>query len=427
MKLFVKSGLRRSPILELSARILCRRAKILFFSTRWKVGKLKNLVTGNYLKEIATDSTSWVSPQSIFYSALKEFSLNDFKGWVIAGDWDCLTKRFEDLDVYLAFTEVCKEGKAWTDTIFYQRIVSALSNGQILWGCRNRRDLDQRCKGLEALFRQIRDEGYKSQRQILQETRHYDPLQMQDEVTVSIGRDGDLLFSNSAHRLAIAKILDIEKIPIKIAVRHPNWVAFVKELYNYARDSRRAIWQPVNHPDLANVPRADYCESKYSTLLRSISASGGRLLDVRAGLGYFCHRFEDVGFHCYALESDPTAFYFLEKLKRTANKNFRAINKTVLEWPELRGKHFDVILALNSLHLFLKTAKTHQALICLLTDLQMSELFFQSVPPNQAHGQGAYKSYSAERFVEFLLTYSRLTNVEPIGSLTGAEQMYRLY
>ncbi len=71
--------------------------------------------------------------------------------------------------------------------------------------------------------------GYESQRKLLCENETNNLTRIKDEITVNIGRDGDLLFNNGAHRLSIVKILDIEKIPIRIVVIHPK---ILKKLKN---------------------------------------------------------------------------------------------------------------------------------------------------------------------------------------------------
>lgn len=236
-KFLAKSQLDRFPLIEALVIRIWRTGKWLFWKCRWKLVTL----TSTYSREIEVDKVYWVSPQRIIYSSLQEFNIYDFKGRIIGGDWDRLEKKFEDLDVYIAFKQVCLEGKDWSETVFYQRVLDELNRGHILWGCKDQSDLDQRCQDLESLFHRIKRGGYKSQRELLLSQKVSDPLQAEEEVTVNIGRDGDLLFSDGAHRLAIAKLLGIQKIPVKIAVRHPEWVRFRKNGGQPARQEAEII------------------------------------------------------------------------------------------------------------------------------------------------------------------------------------------
>jgi hypothetical protein len=74
---------------------------------------------------------------------------------------------------------------------------------------------------LDALYQDIKNNGFETQKKLRGGVR-----KMEDEVVVVIGRNGDLIFNNGRHRLAIAKILDLDKIPVKITLRHKRWVEF---------------------------------------------------------------------------------------------------------------------------------------------------------------------------------------------------------
>ena len=211
------------------ARRSWRFLKYLGYRGRWRLTSIRNRIAGLHAQGIDVHETHWVAPDRIRHCALHEFNVEDFKGRVLDGDWDRSTKRFDQLDVYFAFEQVLREGREWSETLFHRRIAEALDRGLVLWGCRNREDLDDRCRRLRALAEKIREEGYRPQADLVAEEGVYDPMRAEDEITVSVGRDGELLFSNSAHRLCIARILGVETIPIKVAVRHAEWVRRLKE------------------------------------------------------------------------------------------------------------------------------------------------------------------------------------------------------
>lgn len=226
-KLSVLSKLDRFPILKDVVIYIRRMTRWLFFKYKWK---LKALVDTNN-RELDIDKIYWVDPKKIRYCSLNEFNIYKYKGKVIGGNWDYLVKKFEELDIYIALKEVCTEGKNWHNTIFYKRVINRLKRGEVLWGCKNKTELDRRCKDLEFLYQKIKNEGYKSQYEMSVLGNEFNPMKIEDEITLSIGRYGDLLFSNGAHRLAIAKLLGIEKVPVKIAVIHPQWVKSRKEIF----------------------------------------------------------------------------------------------------------------------------------------------------------------------------------------------------
>lgn len=209
---------------------------------------------GTYVEGIDADRVFFVSPESIEYCSLRGFNIRHFKGRVVPGDWDRLEKRFKDLDVYVAFREVFLEGLDWPDTVYYQRNIEIIESGHIRWGCRDRAEFDQRCRKLESLFHSIRQDGYKSQEELASSTSSLDsPVVLDNEVIVSIGRNGDLLFSDGAHRLAIAKLLGIESIPVAVAARHPEWLACRERLIQSAEEGGGLNPRLRAHPDLVDV------------------------------------------------------------------------------------------------------------------------------------------------------------------------------
>ncbi len=422
-KLFVLTLLKRIPLLGILVIRIWRASKWLLLRCKWK---LKNIVK-IHRYELDINKTYWVSPIKIKYSSLREFSIYKYKGEIIGGSWDCLKKKFEDLDIYIALKEVCINGRSWGETVFYQRLLSRIKKGEILWGCKNKIDLDNRCRDLELLYQRIKNEGYKSQNQLSVSGGNRNPIKAEDEIMVSFGRYGDLLFSNSAHRLAIAKLLSIEKVPIKIVVRHSQWLNFRKEILLYAKEHGGRVYQPITHPDLNDIPAFHESEDRFRMIKDNLCNSKGSLLDIGANWGYFCHKFEGYGFDCYAVENYKANIYFLKKLKRAEDRKFKIITTSILEYQDIKHLKFNVVLALNMFHHFLKEKSLYFKFINLLKNLKMNEMFFEPHLPDEPQMQGAYKNYSAEEFVEFIINNSMLNNTKFIGKATNGRNIYKLY
>lgn len=167
-----------------------------------------------------SDEIKWVSPGDIVYCTLKEFNPHKYDGVVMGGDWDRLEKKFHDLDVFIAFKAHFIDKVEWKDTKFYKNIVYEINEKHFCFGCLNEQDLIERCKRHDKLFKEIKENGYKTQKDL---TKKFVRRKALNEISVNIGRNGDYLFNNGAHRLSIAKLLNIDKIPIRITVRHKNY------------------------------------------------------------------------------------------------------------------------------------------------------------------------------------------------------------
>ena len=119
------------------------------------------------------------------------------------------------------------------------------------------RIFEERTEAIDRLYRNIREDGYKSQRQLLKEDPETAWSDLNDamhpllnEVAVDIGRDGELLWNICGqHRLAIARILDVDRIPVQVFRRHAKW----QKLRNATKDGKQPSESVRDHPDLQDV------------------------------------------------------------------------------------------------------------------------------------------------------------------------------
>jgi len=204
--------------------------------------------------------TYWIDPARIEQSIIPDHirfgpatlchPLNEL-GLVIGGDWDRKTIPFKKLDVFRAFENVFIYGRKWKDTDFYARIAGYIQDGFSRWECHSLQGFDQRLVELEALFYDIKKHGYRSQKEIYK----IEGLDgKEDEIVVHLGRNGDYIFADGRHRLSIAKILGISRVPVKVARRHTKWVDLRKRILSNIRcsDAEKGMY-PLSHPDLENI------------------------------------------------------------------------------------------------------------------------------------------------------------------------------
>ena len=390
---------------------------------RFKMWQLRvRIMTSRWSENLDVNRTYWVNPNQIEYACiLKGYDKYGDRGKVFGGNWDQKRVRFKELDVFRAFEERFLYGRLWEETDFYQRILNNISNGTVKWECRNNVELDQRCRYLEFLYQDVKTNGYKSQEEISRGEN--DPYKGEDEITIRIGHDGVLLFEDGRHRLAIAKLLNIDKIPIKVTVRHSKWYQFRQEVIGYARTHSGKLYSSITHPDLRDIPSI-HGEERFKIIKAHLPIQRGDLLDIGAHWGYFCHKFEDEGFNCYAIEEDAMNVYFLEKLKKAENRKFKIIYGSIFDYRD--KTNFDVVLAFNVFHHFLKTKETYYRLIELLKRLDMQVMFFQAHLPDSPQMKGAYRNYDCDEFINFILENSRLKEVMYINKAKDERPIYIL-
>ncbi|MFC4448160.1 hypothetical protein [Halorussus aquaticus] len=210
----------------------------------------------------------WVDPDRIAY--YDRTHVGGF-GQVVDGAWDERTDRFEDEMVYRSIERRYVDGVPWEDTDLYREYRERVRNdGCPLYARRfdSVAELDAYVERIDRLYERIATEGYRSQRDLLRvrPDRVRDPARDSDnihlnEVVVNVHRDGQLAKCGSGnHRLSIAKLADVDEIPVLVRVRHADWQAIrddVREADSPDELSDRAR-RNLSHPDLADVVPDDW-------------------------------------------------------------------------------------------------------------------------------------------------------------------------
>lgn len=98
------------------------------------------------------------------------------------------------------------------------------------WGHNSLADFTERLNEIDELYQSMASNGYLSQRELMTEDsdvyiKNNEPVPPTlNEVTVDIGRDGEVLHAGfGSHRLSLAKILEVKRIPVIVAARHSHW------------------------------------------------------------------------------------------------------------------------------------------------------------------------------------------------------------
>jgi len=209
----------------------------------------------------------WVDPREI-----TRFSGRDGVAWskrhigrVTDGRWDQTvsavdeddplrgrTDRFDDHIVYRSLYAHFVDDEPWENTAVVEYALAEIDRGNRCWGSSTRAEVFERCARLDELYAVIERDGYRTKQELLGITprrflcrldpdvdRHgstdhitrtsHHPVRgfrsiRANEIMVDIGRDGEILFVDGRHRLTIAKLLELDRIPVIVTVRHREWV-----------------------------------------------------------------------------------------------------------------------------------------------------------------------------------------------------------
>lgn len=417
----IKSYSDKIPYFKKLARIV--------WSIFWKLRlTLKSIWLSVDLKKIY-----WINPRKIYYSLGKnKFPISEYKyKGKISNKYRSFSGdiiKFEEKIIYQSFYDYFIKGKEWKETDFYKKVVSEIKSGEYRWGCSSVSEYNRRCEDLDKLFYDIKKNGIKIQK-TLKKTALLKKNRIQeikDEIRILIGPKGELIHCNGQHRLAIAKILNLDSVPVQIFNRDKKWIKFRKEILTYIRKEMDGkAYQPLLHPDLSDIPSL-WSDKRFEIIRRGLAIKNGTLLDIGAHWGYFCHKFEEMGFQCTAMEGSMRNVYFMEKLKQAERLNFNIISKSIFDYKDCEdfedGLNFDVVIALNLFNQFVDIEKKDfcSKFVEIFRKIKTKEIYFQ-IPEDEEMQQSGKtdksknRSFSSRELINFIIKNTHFTHAEKIG------------
>ncbi len=173
-------------------------------------------LTGTYerRKEGHLDYVPHFKPREASWDSLP-FERELSYGSTVDGGWDKSREPFSKLLMYRGIRQHYVDEQPWPETIYFSQLTERFCDQGMEEDTAEKLAMDL-CRDIETVYEAISNHGYRSQRALNGHPLH--------EVTVNVARDGTLLYNcEGRHRLSIAKILGIEKIPVLVLARHTEY------------------------------------------------------------------------------------------------------------------------------------------------------------------------------------------------------------
>ena len=160
---------------------------------------------------------------------------------------------FNNYVFYRSVDNHFNKGVKWDQTEIYHWFIENLEEKSVS-RYNTEENIIERLKWIDDLYNSIKKDGYKKQSELRNPEVLSKPPEY-NEVRVNIGRNGEIIFDDGRHRFVIAKILNLDTIPVRVFVRHEEWQKLRSKVATAKKPdelSAEAI-EYLDHPDMQDV------------------------------------------------------------------------------------------------------------------------------------------------------------------------------
>jgi len=209
-----------------------------------------------------------IDPESVIKKSkgIEINTKNEIYTHVLGGNWDREFYYFDEFCPAPSIYQHYNENRSWENTILYKKSVEKLSSDRTkksgfdthtkplnayIRNVNEVDEVDEICKGIDELYYSIKEHGFNSCKE---HPRSGSLLRWfrRDNIQINIGRDGEIIHKDGKHRLAICKVIGIEKIPVMVVVRHRRWQKIRDEIHTANKKSNLSekAMNHLYHPDI---------------------------------------------------------------------------------------------------------------------------------------------------------------------------------
>ena len=171
-----------------------------------------------FLAPIVPASLVWVDPRTCTH--MTRIGGARMSGVVHPGDWDRQVQPIGESVKIAACIAHWRDGVPWANTGIYDHMLAIVRRRGKADACRSLVDIIRRYQRMDRLYETIARDGFLTAHALGRTT---DPQLEPGGIVIHAGRDRAAIFSGSgSHRLAIALVLGLTRIPAQIGAVHPE-------------------------------------------------------------------------------------------------------------------------------------------------------------------------------------------------------------
>jgi len=188
----------------------------------------------------------YINPEKVEYVITGEvykYGARKNYGKIKPGVWDTQRKPVEQSEKYQACKMRIENNIPWEKTGIIESYTEWVDNDfDGIDGCYSRQDLVE-------LYDTQRESLYQSIKQ-----NGFDETKSKVCCDIHIDRNGDFIYARKGghHRFSICRILNIDKVPVKVIFRHEEWQKTREKVYEEKPEQMRDT-ELGNHPDLQDI------------------------------------------------------------------------------------------------------------------------------------------------------------------------------
>lgn len=272
--------------------------------------------------EINFHQTAYANPEHIRYKINQDASGYQYTqvGRIETGDFPESAVLVENYYVYTSLYQHFVNGRSWEETPYYTMAFDHINATDLGWGqIPDYEALDEFFTALDELYHSIESRGYVESRDLISEDSWLasvvlNPIWEHNEVFIDIGRRGELLLVDGRHRVAIAKILSINEIPVRILARHREWCTLRNDIIQFIEtENSLESKYPICHPEFSHIEYRYDPTAVRASIRELAKPNDGPIIEYAPGAsGKLLHELGNEGYDVIGVTKDEEQKRYIE-------------------------------------------------------------------------------------------------------------------